>query len=357
MNGWTNERVLTFSCFHSYTYTRIYPEKMLYSPRKTNIHMNNHRLFIYAAIFAAFLFLGPRAVLAAPVVGTVSYPSNIEAGDPATISASVSSGVPIQYCNLYVDNDDKGAMTVSGGMASKAYSFSYSQVYTVFVFCKDTSGGMGKSASAAVWVKVGPTPPSEPFGGAQPDPDPEPEPDPELIDEPASEDVVLEAGNLIKLECSEGAGPNDPCTAVYYYGADEKRHAFPNAKVYFTWYENFDSVVTISIEQMGSVMLGANVTYRPGVRMVKFTTVNRVYALSKGGVLRWVTTEEVATALYGEDWNAKIDDIPDTFYMNYAFGDDIGTAEGYGVTSEMESAPTIDDSLAAAPEACQTCHV
>jgi hypothetical protein len=300
--------------------------------------MKKNRFLMFAAMFAAFMFSCPNGVLAAPVVGAVSYPSGIEAGDPVTISAPVSSSVPIQSCNLYVDNNDKGAMTVSGGRASKSHSFQYSQVYTVFVFCKDTSGGMGKSASAAIWVKVGPAPPSEPFGGAEPDADSAEE------GESAFEETAG-PGGLIKLECPEEADVNDPCRAVYYYGADEKRHAFPNANVFFTWYENFDSVIIVSPEVMGNIMLGANVTYRPGVRMVKFTTVNRVYAVSKGGVLRWITTEEVATALYGEDWNTKIDDISDVFYTNYSFGNDIVSADTYGVQAETDAVTAIDDSL------------
>jgi hypothetical protein len=327
--------------------------KVLYLSHKTNNHMKNKPILIYAAIFAAFLFLAPGIALAKPVVGAPTYPSGIEAGKPATISASVSSGVPIQSCNLYVDNADKGTMTVAGGTASKSYTFQYSQVYTVFVFCRDTSGGLGKSDSVGIWVQTGPPPPEgDPFGGSEEEQQGEEETQPEEQPEASS----LEPGTLIKLACAEGAGPNDPCTAVYYYGSDEKRHAFPNSKVFFTWYDDFDSVVTVTPEVMGSIMLGTNVTYRPGVRMVKFTTVNKVYAVSGGGVLRWVTTEEVATALYGEDWNTKIDDIPDTFYTNYAFGNDVSSADGYGVESEKDAAPIIDDSLAAAPESCEVCE-
>jgi hypothetical protein len=302
--------------------------------------MKNNRFVIHAAFVAAFAFLNPNVALAKPAIGTVAYPSNIEANKAVTLSATVSSSYPIQSCNLYVDSDDKGTMTVSGGVASKSYTFKYSQVYTVFVFCRD-SNGMASGPSTAIWVKVGPAPPSEPFGGAESDSEPGEGDQPEQ----GQEEQDLEAGMLIKLECPEDAEADHPCKAVYYYGADEKRHAFPNSKIYFTWYENFDSVITVSGETLGGIMLGANVTYRPGVRMVKFTTVNRVYAVSKGGVLRWITTEEIATALYGEDWNTKIDDISDVFYTNYSFGNDIVSADAYSVQAEMYAVTAIDDSL------------
>lgn len=79
--------------------------------------------------------------------------------------------------------------------------------------------------------------------------------------------------------------------------------------------------------------------------MVKFQTLNNVYAVSKGGVLRWVTSEAVARGLYGDDWNKKIDDIADTFFTNYAFGADIVSANGYVAATESGAAQTIDASL------------
>ncbi|MBD3251330.1 hypothetical protein GF380_02630 [Candidatus Uhrbacteria bacterium] len=291
-------------------------------------------------LIAAAAFLGlPAIASAAPVVGNVIVPSDIEAGKATTIAATVSSGVSIQSCNLYVDNDDKGAMTVASGKATKSHTFPYSQVYTVFVFCRDVNGGLGKSDSAAVWVKVGPKPPEGPIGGFEPDPEPEQISEPEETED----EMQLETGSLIKLQCPEEADATHPCKAVYYYAVDEKRYAFPNAKVFFTWYDNFDSVVEVAPEVMGSILLGGNVRYRPGIRMVKFTTVNKVYALTRNGTLRWIATEEVATDLYGEDWNTKIDDIPDTFYTNYTFGADITSANDYDQAAEMERARNIDE--------------
>jgi hypothetical protein len=76
--------------------------------------------------------------------------------------------------------------------------------------------------------------------------------------------------------------------------------------------------------------------------MVKFTTLNNVYAVSKGGMLRWVTSEAIATALYGSTWNKQIDDISDAFYTDYTMGADILNAGSYAVATELINAPTID---------------
>lgn len=153
---------------------------------------------------------------------------------------------------------------------------------------------------------------------------------------------VIGSRDLIKLVCPSNAGVDHPCKAVYYIGADAKRHAFPNGRVFGTWYANFNNVKAVTAERLGQFALGTNITYRPGARMVKFTTDPKVYAVARGGVLRWVKTEALATAYYGTDWNKKVDDIPDAFYSNYAFGSDISAESEYSPTAELDFAPTFD---------------
>lgn len=148
--------------------------------------------------------------------------------------------------------------------------------------------------------------------------------------------------DLIKLACLANAGANDPCKAVYYIGADGKRHAFPNSRVFFTWYSGFDDVRVVSAAKMGEYMLGANATYRPGMRMVKFTTDPKVYVVARGGILRWITSEALARAYYGSNWNKNIDDIPDAFYTNYTFGPDVEEEADFQPSSEMEASTTLD---------------
>jgi photosystem II stability/assembly factor-like uncharacterized protein len=159
------------------------------------------------------------------------------------------------------------------------------------------------------------------------------------------EEVVVEAdmGDLIKMECGEEIEVNDPCKAVYFYGNDGKRHAFPNEHVYFTWYANFDVVVEVSSNFMSEVTLGTNVTYRPGIKLVKFLSVPTVYAVSNPSTLRPIASEEVAEALYGSAWNQNVDDIPDTFLGNYGFGEEVEEASGYNVDEEVISVTGLGD--------------
>ncbi|MBD3281686.1 hypothetical protein GF391_02975 [Candidatus Uhrbacteria bacterium] len=135
-------------------------------------------------------------------------------------------------------------------------------------------------------------------------------------------DLPLPAGSLIKIPSD--SDPNTYSdTAVYYYASDGKRYVFPNEKVYFTWYPTFADVQILSLEDMTKIPIGGNVTYRPGSKLVKFQTDNKVYAVYQNGLLRWVPTEELANDLYGDNWTAKVDDINESFYVNYSFGQPI----------------------------------
>ncbi len=284
-----------------------------------------------ATLASAAALLVAVPAFAKPTISSVS-PVSASANVPVILSASVQSSVPIQSCNLYVDLEDVGAMTVSGGTASRSYTFPYGGSRIAFVFCRDTAGGIAAGPNTAIWV-TGPLQNEPPLGGSEPTPEPAPEPTP-----PADEVVR----RLIKLVCPDGAAVDDPCRAVYYVGRDGKRHAFPNSRVFFSWYDNFDAVEEVPLAELSSYALGGNVRYRPGSRMVKFATLNKVYAVERDGTLRWVKTEDVARALYGEDWNTKIDDISDVFYTDYTFGPDIDLASQYSVTNQLQINPTID---------------
>lgn len=149
------------------------------------------------------------------------------------------------------------------------------------------------------------------------------------------------SGDLIKLQCT---GNNvSVCSSVYYLGGDNKRYVFPNEKTYMTWYSDFSSLTIVSQTEMESYGIGGNVTYRPGVKMIKITTDPKVYAVEKNGTLRWVESEAVAMALYGANWNQMIDDVPDPFFVNYTVGSSVSEASQYDKDAQTAGSPTIND--------------
>jgi hypothetical protein len=147
---------------------------------------------------------------------------------------------------------------------------------------------------------------------------------------------AVEYGSLVKTADS---------SAVYYFAADGKRHAFPNEKIYKSWYADYSSVKVITAAIMSSLPLGKNVTYRPGVTMVKFQSLAKTYAVSRGGELRWVKDEALAASLYGSNWNTKIDDVSDAFFADYKFGNDILTSADYSTAAALASAANIGENL------------
>lgn len=112
-------------------------------------------------------------------------------------------------------------------------------------------------------------------------------------------------------------------SAVYYCGKDGKRHAFPNQKVHDSWFVDWNGIVTLTDEKLAAIPLGANMTYRPGVRLVKIQSDPKVYAVDAGAMLRWVPDEWTARALYGTEWNKMIDDVSDALFTGYRLGEKI----------------------------------
>ena len=123
-----------------------------------------------------------------------------------------------------------------------------------------------------------------------------------------------ESGSLIK---------NKTMSVVYYCGANGKRYGFPNENIYFSWYDDFDDVIEISDEALANIPLGGNVTYRPGVRMVKLESIPNVYLVEQGGLLRWIQSPSLATQLYGTNWAKNVHDLSDALFTNYKLGEPI----------------------------------
>ncbi|MEO5927187.1 MAG: Ig-like domain-containing protein [Patescibacteria group bacterium] len=147
----------------------------------------------------------------------------------------------------------------------------------------------------------------------------------------ATHAATLSPGDLIKISSRSD---------VYYYGVDQKRYVFPNEKTYFTWYTDF-STKTLTDSELAAVQIGGAATYRPGKKLIKVTTDPKVYAVSRGGTLRWIETEQVAAALYGPDWNTKVDDLSDAFFTTYKVGASISKVADFNPSDELAMNTTI----------------
>ncbi|MFA5187873.1 MAG: hypothetical protein WC460_00750 [Patescibacteria group bacterium] len=149
---------------------------------------------------------------------------------------------------------------------------------------------------------------------------------------PSAQAATINSGDLIKASTP----------AVYYYANDGKRYVFPNEKTFKTWYADFSSVKIITDAELSAISIGGNVTYRPGVKMVKITTDPKVYAVASNGTLRWITTASLATQLYGANWATMVDDVPDSFYVNYNVGSPINNLTDYNPAATTAASPSIN---------------
>ncbi len=131
---------------------------------------------------------------------------------------------------------------------------------------------------------------------------------------PAIGEVLCESNSLIRTQES---------STVYYCGQNGARYAFQNESTYFSWYTNFDNVTYVTVEELGKIRLKGVVTYKPGTYLVKIPSSPKVYAVSKGGLLHYVSSSYIGEALYGTTWAKLIRDIPDSFFASYTVGEDV----------------------------------
>jgi hypothetical protein len=135
-------------------------------------------------------------------------------------------------------------------------------------------------------------------------------------------------------------------TTIYYCGINGLRYAFPDEGTYFNWYKDFSNLRIVTAEELASVPLGGNVTYRPGSRLLKIESDPKVYAIGKGAVLRWVKDEATARALFGASWNKMVSDIAVGFFSSsYSIGVPIDSLAG-PTASACSLAHAIDQDLA-----------
>lgn len=136
-------------------------------------------------------------------------------------------------------------------------------------------------------------------------------------------------------------------STLWYFGYDFKRHLFPNQDVYNSWFGGINqNIVTISESQMLKVELGDSVRFRPGSRPVKTQKDSKVYTVSKGGNLHWITTEPLMVQIFGPKWALKVADIPSELMSQYKVGESIKLVDSkYHPAKQLKAVLTIDQDL------------
>ena len=245
--------------------------------------------------------------------------------DPAVVS-----------CSMLISSIDRGEMMYNSALDRWQFPWTFDDsraANSLRARCTDTEGD----------VTTGPVIVA-PVENIVIDPGDE-EPDEVDATEWDAEEIIATSPVLIKTPCPGGEDFTHPCRTVYFLDSLGHRHAFPNEKAYFTWYDDWSNIHVISEENMADFPLSGNVRYKPGVKMIKFPSLNTVYAVARFGVLRPIASETAASDLYGADWNQQIDDVSEAFYFNYIIGDELTHAIGFDKAAQEASVSSINNNL------------
>ena len=139
-----------------------------------------------------------------------------------------------------------------------------------------------------------------------------------------SEDIsVVEYGDYIKSPSYDTVYWVDYATD----GSTLIRRPFNDSQTFFTYQTDFSNLMTVTDATLPTMSLGSPMMPKPGVVLVKIQSVAKVYAIGTDGSLRWVPSEEIASALYGSNWSDYVIDIPDTLYPHFMHGDDMSISD------------------------------
>ncbi len=308
----------------------------------TETIMKTYTVLLFTAIaFVALAGSASAADSTGPTVGTVSPLSAIY-GIAQTYSVTAGDTSGVASCSLLVSSVYETAMTYSEGLDRWETSYTFTterSANSIRAVCEDALGNVTTGKSRIISVSGSPIQSADGAGDTTPQTS--------EVDATgwSRDEVIAVSPVLIKTACPGGEDYTHPCRTVYFLDNDGQRHAFPNEKVYFTWYADYTDLHIVSASTMSSFTLGKNVTYHPGTKMVKFPSVRTVYAVERHGVLRAIGSEETARNLYGDSWNQLVDDISEAFFGNYSLGSSVSTSSDYNVSEQTASTESINDNL------------
>lgn len=166
-------------------------------------------------------------------------------------------------------------------------------------------------------------------------------------------------------------------TYLYWYANDGKRYVIVNQATYLSWFPQGSRkhfIRKISNQVLASIPIGGNVTYKPGVKILKvqngesrmsvslpkdrmpnipvssfkkseqdgqwfhiITGGDRLYVVARGGIAR-ECSPEILEQIYGKGWMDLVEEIPSAFFTNYCIGDVVLSTKDYSPSDEVNGA-------------------
>jgi hypothetical protein len=107
--------------------------------------------------------------------------------------------------------------------------------------------------------------------------------------------------------------------ATVYLVVGDDASAIPSESVFFSWFDSWSDVETISEGELNALDLEGDATFAPGTK-VKLVSDPKVYVVGDDNKLHWITTQTVAYNLYGSAWNQDIIEVTQMDLTGIAYG-------------------------------------
>lgn len=151
--------------------------------------------------------------------------------------------------------------------------------------------------------------------------------------ETPAEDVDTSEGSTTLLP--EGTFFKGESWDTVYYVDGTTRRPFLDAQTFFTYADNFDAVIETSDDYLANYAIGTPMLPKAGTVLVKVVSVNNVYALEADNTLRWISSESLASSLYGSNWADYVIDVPVTAWGHFTIGEDVESVNDIEVDESM----------------------
>lgn len=148
-----------------------------------------------------------------------------------------------------------------------------------------------------------------------------------------AEDVDTSEGSTTLLP--EGTFFKGESWDTVYYVDGTTRRPFLDAQTFFTYADNFDAVIETSDDYLANYAIGTPMLPKAGTVLVKVVSVNNVYALEADNTLRWISSESLASSLYGSNWADYVIDVPVTAWGHFTIGEDVESVNDIEVDESM----------------------
>ena len=105
-------------------------------------------------------------------------------------------------------------------------------------------------------------------------------------------------------------------STIFYIDEYGVRHPFLDDVTFFSWFETYEDVEVIEITEMITYQFGSPMIPKPDTVLVKSKNSPNVYLLLHNPddpmrpYIRWIESEEVANAIYGNQWSEYVVDVP-----------------------------------------------